>query len=135
MKFFQSFQNRSKTSVQNRYKPCFMYDCIMLYHVLLKKWKKLSCLQKCLIFDVRFLETLEMETKSETCILLSNIFLINPNWHILSPSPNKKVSYQVAFFYKAIFFSPCPLNLTTVQRKSSTRVSGGRADFHLFFAQ
>ena len=47
-------------------------------------------MQKCLNLYVRFLKTLEMETKSETCILLTNIFLINPNWHILSPSPNKK---------------------------------------------
>ena len=26
------------------------------------------------------------------------MLLINPNWHILSPSPNKKVSHQVGFF-------------------------------------
>ena len=41
-----------------------------------------------------------METKSETCILLSYIVvLINPNWYILSPTANKKFSHQLAFFY------------------------------------
>ena len=36
-------------------------------------------------------------------LLINNNFycvlLINPNWQILSPSPNKKVSHQVALFF------------------------------------
>ena len=64
-----------------------------------EKCEKLVILIKMPIFEARFLKTLEMETKSKTCIMLSSILLINSNWQILSPSPNKKVSHQVAFFY------------------------------------
>ena len=45
---------------------------------------------KCLIFEVRFLRFLRMETKFKERILLSIILLTNPKWYILPLPANKK---------------------------------------------
>ena len=72
------------------------------------------------IFEVRFLRVLRMDTKSKTRILLSIILLINPNWYILPPPANKKVSS----FYKVphdeqfkLFLNNLNQNLNPIDKK------------------
>ena len=76
--------------------PCCMIFCC--------KSEKLIILLKLLIFEVRFLGTLQMETKFETPILLSHILLINPNWHILSSYPSKKSVSSSGDFLQCVTF-------------------------------